>query len=100
LFTRLKPRRVQISLSRHSPRRSPPNYHHYWYLRDLPTDKSQKDVARWREVRGEEDSGNSPPSPCSLADLEDQRWSILDDERDTDPIGNTGRVSSLSKVRR
>ena len=82
LFTRLMPRGVQASLSRHSPRHSPRDYHEYWYLREFRDDKTREEIARWREVQDAEDNcGNSPPSPCSLADLEDQRLSILVDER-------------------
>jgi hypothetical protein len=81
------PRRVQVSLSRHSPRQYPRDYHECWYLREIRDDKIREEIARWREVRGAEDScGNSPPSPYSLADLEDQRLSILVDERVTVPL--------------
>lgn len=94
LFTRLMPRRVQVSLSHHSPRHSPRDYHECWYLREFRDDKTREKIARWREVRGAEDScGNSPPSPCSLADLEDQRLSILVDERVSEPLKNGVRLS-------
>ncbi|KAJ6078742.1 hypothetical protein N7467_008495 [Penicillium canescens] len=94
LLTKLMPRRVQASLSRHSPRQCPRDYHEYWYLREIRDDKIREEIARWREVRGAEDScGNSPPSPSSLADLEDQRLSILVDERVTDPLKHGVRFS-------
>ncbi|KAJ5312309.1 hypothetical protein N7508_003139 [Penicillium antarcticum] len=84
LLTRLMPRRVQATLSRHSPRHVPRDYHQYWYHKDLPNNKTPQEISRWREIQGGESSGNSPPSPSSLADLEDQRLSILADDRETD----------------
>lgn len=86
LFTRILPRRVQASFS-HMPRDT---QHQYWYLRDNRSNsKSDQQIARCKEVcTTREDSWNSsPPSPCSLADLEDQRLSILVDDI-TEPCSN------------
>ncbi|OQD85045.1 hypothetical protein PENANT_c011G09690 [Penicillium antarcticum] len=63
LLTRLMPRRVQATLSRHSPRHVPRDYHQYWYHKDLPNNKTPQEISRWREIQGGESSGNSPPSP-------------------------------------
>jgi hypothetical protein len=89
LFTRILPQRVQASFSR-MPRET---QHQYWYLRnDRPSSRSDRQIACYKEVRTiREDPWNSlPSSPCSLADLEDRRLSILEDDT-TQPHSNDAR---------
>ncbi|CAG8006785.1 unnamed protein product [Penicillium olsonii] len=77
LFTRLIPRRLHASFSR-----TPREEHRTWYLRDTSANtKSTERNERHKEVHliREEPWNGSPSSPCSLADLEDQRLSILND---------------------
>ncbi|KAJ5747259.1 uncharacterized protein N7511_008955 [Penicillium nucicola] len=94
LFTRLMPRRVQVSLSRHSPCRGPRDHHEYWYYSDLPNDQGRQEIAHWRELHGEEgNSTRSSSSPSSLADLEDLRLSILVDDKEIDIAENGVRFS-------
>ncbi|KAJ5340908.1 hypothetical protein N7541_010032 [Penicillium brevicompactum] len=78
LFTKLVPQRFQSWFSR-TPRKSE---HQNWYLTNNHTNKSKTQVERCREVPLiREDAWNSSQSsPCSLADLEDQRLSILVDD--------------------
>lgn len=88
LFTQVMPRRVMprrfhTTFSRSTSRRT---QHLAWYLRRIPTNsESQEGIARPKEVSlPKKKSWSSLPSllssPSSLADLEDQRWSILMDE--------------------
>lgn len=82
LFTKVIPRRLQASFSR-MPRES---QHQYWYLGNTRANsESNKQVERCRELRliGENAWNSSQSSPCSLADLEDQRLSILGDDDTT-----------------
>ncbi|CAG8035069.1 unnamed protein product [Penicillium salamii] len=85
LFTRMIPRRLQALCSR-MPRE---NHHQHWYLRDnCANTKNDGRIERHREIRliREEAWNSSQSSPCSLADLEDQRLSILVD----DTVGTCG----------
>ncbi|CAI7652359.1 unnamed protein product [Penicillium glandicola] len=90
LFTRFRPRCFQTPCSRHMPPRS---QHRSWYSRATHTKgDGQEDVARYTEVHllRDEAGSSSPSLPSSLADLEDQRWSILTDEdvRDSHKCGS------------
>ncbi|CAG8904028.1 unnamed protein product [Penicillium egyptiacum] len=78
LFTQVMPRRFRTTFARSTARRS----HRSWYSRETPTEsESREGIAHPREVHLlREKYWSSPPSsPSSLADLEDQRWSILMD---------------------
>lgn len=93
LFTRILPRRLQASFSR-MPRES---QHQYWYLRDIRSNsKSDEQIPPCSEVHTPRDDAwnSSPSTPCSLADLEDQRLSILVDDT-TEPRFNGIRACHL-----
>ena len=85
LFTQVMPRRcmpqrLHTTFSRPTPRRT---QHLSWYLRRIPTkSESQEGIARSEEVGSPKKKAwiSLPSLPSSLADLEDQRWSILMDE--------------------
>ncbi|KAJ5356438.1 hypothetical protein N7517_011047 [Penicillium concentricum] len=88
LYTQVMPRRFPRSLSRYMPRR---RQHWYWYLRETTTKNgSQEGIAPSKEVR----SSSSPSlQPSSLADMEDQRWSILVD----DEVGSSYQSIAASR---
>ncbi|KAJ5841551.1 hypothetical protein N7534_011381 [Penicillium rubens] len=80
LFTQFMPRRFRTTFARSTPRRS---QHRSWYSRETPAKvESVDDITRPREAHllREKDRNSSQSSPSSLADLEDQRWSILMDD--------------------
>lgn len=82
LFTQIMPRRFRGAFSRNQRN----NHHRGWYQDKTPAQsQSQEAITRYPEEQSPEKAGgsSSPSLPCSLADLEDQRWSILVDERIT-----------------
>ncbi|KAJ5563643.1 hypothetical protein N7535_008807 [Penicillium sp. DV-2018c] len=76
LFTHIAPRRFRDIFSR-QPQKTE---HRCWYRGDATVDiESQEKIPQCRGAQ-KEGWSSTPPSPCSLADLEDQRLLILVDE--------------------
>ncbi|KAJ5092169.1 hypothetical protein NUU61_007039 [Penicillium alfredii] len=77
LVTRIMSRRLSTMLMCNTPQE---RQHQYWYMRDNQApSKSQEGLARCRETT-EAQREDSWSTPSSLADLEDQRWSVFVDE--------------------